>query len=223
MSDLTFASPQPTSSDITSANVDKQKSNKGMWVNLLVVILVIALLSEAGYFFYNRYISNQKLAGLKNLSTDETMNYGASPEATPNTFETTGAVVSHVGDLSRQKAEATIDAMNTFPEGYVFRSSINMSIQGKVVAVLDEVNEDENVTYVARLRLVNAKGDPKSLLFSDEEMKRMRVVSVVKGVVQKELKYHDIKPGDFVNIHVASDLFDLRNGADDITIEIRTN
>lgn len=222
MSDLTFASSQPTSSAIRPTSVDKQKSSKGMWVNLLVVVLVIALVSEAGYFFYNRYISNQKVLNLKNLSTDETMDYEATPLPSPEVLETVGTLVSHTGDLSRQKAETVLDDMSTFPQGYVYKSSINMSIQGKVVAVLDEINEDENVTYVARLRLVNTKGDPRSLLFSDEEVKRMRVVSVDKGVIQKELKYHDIKPGDFLNIHVSSDLFDLRKGADDITIEIRT-
>ncbi len=223
MSDLTFASPQPTSSEIRPANLDKQKSNKGVWVNLLVVILVIALLSEAGYFFYNRYISNQNVLNLKNLSTDETMDYTASSAPSPEAVETVGALVSHTGNMSRQRAETILDDMETFPQEYVYKSSINMSIQGKVVAVLDEVNEDENVTYVARLRLVNTKGEPRSLLFSDEEMKRMRVVLVHKGVVQKDLKYHDIKPGDFLNIHVSSDLFDLRKGVDDITIEIRTN
>lgn len=221
MSDLTFASPQNNIPEERST-VKESKTKTNGWVSLFVVVLVVALLSEAGYFFYNRYISNQKVGNLKNLSTDETMNYDAQSAPPVAVNETVGTIISHTGDLSRQKAIDALDNMESFPKEYVFKSSINVGIQGKVVAVLDEMNEGDGVTYVARLKLVNTKGDPKSLLFSDDEIERMRVIKVDKGVIQKEVEYHDIKPGDYVNILISSDLFDLRHGADEITIEIRT-
>lgn len=219
MSDLTFATP----SQSPSMGIQDPKPKKGVLTKVLVVVLVVAILGEVGYFFYNRYVSTGGGLPFKNLSTSGTMDY--TPDQSPVPDDQAPVVsqgtFSTVADASRDKANETIDAIfDKYPKGFLVSAEIRTTLEGKLVNIdKNQVVTDEAI-YTDRLNLVNSRGEPMVIRFTETEVERMRVVLLEKGVLGKEMKYSEIAPGDMLHIISSFDLFDLRRGADDITIQI---
>jgi flagellar basal body-associated protein FliL len=215
MSDLTFLnSNQPA--PVPGEN----KAKKNTLATVLVALVVVALLAEAAYFFYNRYVSNKSDLPFENLSNSGTMEEQSAPVDKEPVQNTVG--FSQVGDASQQKAEETVDAMFKYPSGFITNAEILSSLEGKVVSVLrDDVMEIGGATYTTTIKLVNATGVNSGVRFTDFEVEKMRVVVINKGVEEREARLDEIVPGDFLNIRVKTDLMDARNGVDYYTIEIR--
>lgn len=222
MPDLTFFN-QTVDNPAPSMTTKPDSSKGGMLGKVLIIILVLAILGEAGYFFYNRYVSSGGKLPFQKLSTSGTMEQASPTPATgPNEPFQNTAQVSVVGDASLQKANDTVELISKYPGGFMSRMSINTTVEGKVVSFITNEVQAEEVQYTQGLRLVNPNGTSIGIRFSEEEVNKMRVIVVNKGEVVREAKYDEIKPGDMVSITTSVDLLDLRKGVDDVTIEIRT-
>jgi len=219
MSDLTFATPSQTNPSPINF---QQKSNK--LTRALIVVIVIALLAQLGYFFYSRYISNSSNLPFKNLSNNETMNYEGDGANSPVADEPINnpSQMSQVGPAYLDKGISILEAIEQYPEEFLIKSELKWSVQGKVVRVDIKPFDDGVQDFGAQIILINTKGDVMGLRMTPTELSKLKVVHVHQGVLQKELALEDLKPGNMLDITTTLDMFDMRTSADNVLIEVRT-
>lgn len=198
----------------SSQNQSVASSNSKMkkFLPIIVGVIILVVLAEAGYFIYLKYLKSPSTTSAPEvervIDVEKTRTRPPTLDALSNTIH------------SKKLVEFEEKFLLNFEPGFVANSYITTTLIGEVVFANEHEDEDGNPMFTVSIE--NETKQSTRISWNSEELKVLKVYLLKNGDNggKEEISYKDIRERDDVAIKYVVNLLDEK-GSNPTTIEIR--
>jgi flagellar basal body-associated protein FliL len=167
-------------------------------------IVLLVIISEAAYFFYNQYNRpSQQITTLPSLKDQERTFSSPSPTPTKN------SLANQPITINTDKLQNFVRFFNALKsnKSFIQDATISLSVSGTIVRAFREEKVIDGVLYQFFIEIDNKEDKTLKRRFTEKETLNAYVI-LVQPDGNTPIKLTDLRPGDHITLKETTDLLD---------------